>query len=83
MTLVSTPACSSRIAVVCRRTCAVIRLAAQRRAAWRRPGGVVGEAMFDRVAAERGAATGREQRRAGGAVVFAEPVAQDGDGVVW
>ena len=27
-----------------------------------------------------GAAAGREQRRAGGAVVFAEPVAQDGDG---
>src|SRR5215208_6113358 len=36
--------------------------------------------MFDGVAAERGAATGREQRRIGGAVVFAEPVAQRGDG---
>jgi len=52
----------------------------QRRAAGRGVDGVVGEAMFDGVAAERGAAMGREQRRAGGAVGFAEPVAQDGDG---
>ena len=36
--------------------------------------------MFDGVAAERGAAAGREQRCVWVTVVFAEPVAQDGDG---
>jgi hypothetical protein len=40
----------------------------------------VGEAVFDGVTAEHGAATGREQRPVWAAVVFAEPVAQGRDG---
>ena len=40
-------------------------------------GDVVGEAVFDRVAAERSAGDGREQRIAWGAGTFAEPGVQD------
>src|SRR3954451_7723788 len=55
-------------------------LAAQGRAALGGSCGVVGEAMLDRVAAERGAATGREQRGVWAGVLLVEPVLQGGGG---
>ena len=80
MTLVSTPACSSRIAAVCRSTCAVIVLPCSDGQAVGGRVGVVGDAVLDRVAAERPAPTGREQRVGGLPALLVEPGAQDRDG---
>jgi hypothetical protein len=56
------------------------RLAAQGRAGGDGLGDVVGDAVLDRVAAERPAPASREQRVGGFTVLLVEPVAQDGDG---
>ena len=53
----------------------------QRRAVGGCLGGVVGEAVFDRVAAERCAAAGREQRIGVVTGLVVEPAAECGDGV--
>ena len=55
-------------------------LALQRRAFGGRLGGVVGEAVFDRVAAEQRAAAGRKQRIGVLTGLVVEPAAKHGDG---
>ena len=65
MTVVSTPACSSRMAAVWRRMWGVMFLLASDGQAGLRRAGVVGEAALERVAAERACRAGGEQRIAG------------------
>ena len=82
ITVVSTPACSSRIAAVWRSTCGVIVFAFSDGQRFGGVGGVLGEAALERVAAEGRAGAGREQRLAGAPPRSASQTVEHGDGRV-
>ena len=81
MTVLSTPACRRFIAAVCLSVCGEIVLFFRVGQVWLAAVSVFGDQERDRVAAERPAAAGREQRLLWSPVALFEPFAQDGHGL--